>query len=599
MAPVTGRHGNPAKPVGTVPTQIERAIDMNITNRLLAAAAPLAILTLPAVVGVAHAEDVACKTNDGSDGIAGTADDIDTAFSCGDLAQADQENTTAYGRAARASGSGATAVGDQSSVITDDGSAFGRGASVVATNAVALGANSVALRTDSVSIGRGGEERQIVNLAAGTQPTDAVNVAQLNDAMAGAVLSAISSSVVGVGASGDGSLQSAGNSANGNGAVALGQGQTATGNGAVAIGDPNTATGTGAVAIGADNQALGDGAVALGNASNAFGLSAIAIGDNANALADGSIAVGRNTIASPASVAIGANAAAGGQNATAIGRDSLASGLGTAAFGQNATAAGDFSTATGYGARAIKEGDTATGSGAFANGGYSVAVGVNSRTTGLGATALGVNTQASGADSVAIGSSSVADQANTVSVGTVDFQRRIVNVAAGTAATDAANVGQVQTVATAAAAAQTTADAAVSQNVIQDTEIAAIQTINTAQNGRLTSLESMAGTAIPGLQALTASHSAQIGQLFAITDRDRREAQRGTATAVALVAAPMPSEPGRTSYTFNLATFRGEQAAGASIAHRFNTDNAFAFTAGVSYAGSHNTAARIGVAGEF
>ena len=101
------------------------------------------------------------------------------------------------------------------------------------------------------------------------------------------------------------------------------------------------------------------------------------------------------------------------------------------------------------------------------------------------------------------------------------------------------------------------------------------------------------------LQALAATHTAQIGDLYAITDRDRRDAQRGTATAVALVPAPMPSEPGKTSYTFNLATFRGEQALGASVAHRFTTENPFAFTVGVSHAGSKNTAVRVGVAGEF
>src|SRR3546814_4751142 len=103
----------------------------------------------------------------------------------------------------------------------------------------------------------------------------------------------------------------------------------------------------------------------------------------------------------------------------------------------------------------------------------------------------------------------------------------------------------------------------------------------------------MAGTALPSRQWLAGTHSEQIGDLYAITDRDRREAQRGTAAAVALVAATMPSEPGRTSYTFNLATFRGEQAAGASIAHRFNTDNPFAFTAGVSYAGRDRKSTRL------
>jgi len=81
--------------------------------------------------------------------------------------------------------------------------------------------------------------------------------------------------------------------------------------------------------------------------------------------------------------------------------------------------------------------------------------------------------------------------------------------------------------------------------------------------------------------------------------RDRRDAQAGIAAAVAMASAPMPSAPGRTSYAVNAATFRGEQAVGASIAHRFDTANPFALTAGFSYGGHKNNAARVGVAGEF
>ena len=40
-------------------------------------------------------------------------------------------------------------------------------------------------RGDTVSVGSAGNERQIVNVAAGSQETDAVNVAQLNSAIAG------------------------------------------------------------------------------------------------------------------------------------------------------------------------------------------------------------------------------------------------------------------------------------------------------------------------------------------------------------------------------------------------------------------------------
>lgn len=184
------------------------------------------------------------------------------------------------------------------------------------------------------------------------------------------------------------------------------------------------------------------------------------------------------------------------------------------------------------------------------------------------------------------------------------------NSALGTANTARSEAAAAQATATGAA---TDAGIALAQNAAQDgritaaedvntaqgTQISAIQTVNATQDSRLTSLETMTLSAIPALQALTATHSAQIDDLYSITDRDRREAQRGTAVAVALTAAPMPSEPGKTSYTFNLATFRGEQAVGASIAHRFDTSAPLAFTAGVSHAAGRNTAVRVGVAGEF
>ena len=82
--------------------------------------------------------------------------------------------------AASATGVHAVAVG-ANAVATGAGSvAIGSGASASADNAVALGQNSVADRANSVSVGAVGSERQITNVAAGTQGTDAVNVSQLN-----------------------------------------------------------------------------------------------------------------------------------------------------------------------------------------------------------------------------------------------------------------------------------------------------------------------------------------------------------------------------------------------------------------------------------
>ena len=64
--------------------------------------------------------------------------------------------------------------------------AMGANAKASADNSVALGANSVADRANTVSVGSKGNERQIANVAAGTQGTDAVNVEQMNDAVASA-----------------------------------------------------------------------------------------------------------------------------------------------------------------------------------------------------------------------------------------------------------------------------------------------------------------------------------------------------------------------------------------------------------------------------
>ncbi|MBW9103314.1 YadA family autotransporter adhesin, partial [Paraburkholderia phenoliruptrix] len=63
--------------------------------------------------------------------------------------------------------------------------------------------------------------------------------------------------------------------------------------------------------------------------------------------------------------------------------------------------------------------------------------------SGTHSTAMGANASASAANSVALGANSVADRANTVSVGSAGNERQITNVAAGTATTDAVNVGQL------------------------------------------------------------------------------------------------------------------------------------------------------------
>jgi autotransporter adhesin len=84
------------------------------------------------------------------------------------------------------------------------------------------------------------------------------------------------------------------------------------------------------------------------------------------------------------------------------------------------------------------------GAGAPLGTGNGLSVGTGSNATGATGTAFGEGASATADGAVAIGQGSLADQANTVSVGSTGHERRVTNVAEGTAATDAANVAQVE-----------------------------------------------------------------------------------------------------------------------------------------------------------
>ena len=98
-------------------------------------------------------------------------------------------NDTAIGGNARVNADGSTALGANSSVAAGatNAVAIGESASVSASGAVALGQGAVADRANTVSVGNAGQQRQIVNVAAGSQDNDAVNLAQLKASQAGTV----------------------------------------------------------------------------------------------------------------------------------------------------------------------------------------------------------------------------------------------------------------------------------------------------------------------------------------------------------------------------------------------------------------------------
>ena len=207
----------------------------------------------------------------------------------------------------------------------------------------------------------------------------------------------------------------------------------------------------------------------------------------------------------------------------------------------------------GDGALAIGNANSATGQGAVALGNASIAAGVGSLALGAsavsGSNGVALGNAASNAtysNAVALGAGSVNTANNQVAVG----GRTISGVAAGAAATDAVNVGQL--------------------------------------NG-----------AVAGVQKNIGLLSSEMDEMYDLRRQDRRDMKQGIASAVAIASAPMPSAPGGITYAVNGAMFRGEYAVGGSLSYRLNTASPMAVSAGFSYAGNRNNAARIGVSGEF
>ncbi|WP_434278634.1 ESPR-type extended signal peptide-containing protein [Acinetobacter sp. CE-15] len=265
--------------------------------------------------------------------------------------------------------------------------------------------------------------------------------------------------------------------------VSVANAVTASGSGSVAIGGNATrgaqSTGTDSIAIGGQSRATNTGTIAIGK--NAFtgavgteSLNNIAIGTNASnsnltsgnpAGTGGQIALGNGAKTTTfAQIAIGDNSNAGGNNyAIAIGGGATVTAnsgvaVGGVAMGRN-TQAGSFAVGVGPGAQATGANSTALGNAATANNTNSTALGNGAQATGLASTALGTAAVASIDNSVALGNGSTttaitgtgfltsqtAPTVGAVSVGngTVTGNRRIQNVADGSAASDAVTVAQL------------------------------------------------------------------------------------------------------------------------------------------------------------
>ncbi|RKT98674.1 hypothetical protein C7H84_35755 [Burkholderia sp. Nafp2/4-1b] len=312
--------------------------------------------------------------------------------------------------------SGAVAIGSeaQADASARHGVSVGAGSRTQAAGAVALGAGAQATRAQTVSIGNTRQQRQLVNLAAGVEDTDAVNLQQLRETL-GAHRDPVTGRLVQADgrtlADRLGVLQVDGDApatldAASSRAVALGSGAQVT-------------QGAQAAALGAQAQARGSRAVALGASARARGDAAQALGAQAQVAGDYTVAVGPS--------------ARGGR-------------VGTAADGTQDRKA-NYAVAMGFNAGVEASGAVAIGSEARSAAGRGVSLGAYSGTEAGEGVALGARAQVVGAGSVgavALGAGAQATRAQTVSIGNARQQRQLVHLAAGVEDTDAVNLQQLR-----------------------------------------------------------------------------------------------------------------------------------------------------------
>ncbi|PCE25314.1 hypothetical protein BWP39_12370 [Paraburkholderia acidicola] len=414
---------------------------------------------------------VASATN--SVAIGGAGGDGTTPLSAANSTVASGKGAVAIGsnavRGAQASAADAIAIGGQASASRSAAVAIGLGSAANNANDVALGAGSTTSTavgtknttingttykfagtspTSTVSVGTAGNERTITSVAAGqinATSTDAVNGSQLN---------ATNQAVTGLGkrmttteanvTTLQGNVST--NASNINGLQqnalqwnsTLGAYDASHGSSApqkitnVAAGAVN-ATSTDAVngaQLNATNQAIDSVTNSVQNINSGAGIKYF----HANSTQPDSSATGTDSVAiGPSASATGNGSIATGSNAIANGDNSIAQGTGAVAgvAGSNATIAQD----------------AAYGSNASATGGSSLALGANASVTTAGGVALGsgsIANRAAGTFTDPISGANFTTALGAVSVGLAGSLRQITNVAAGTQATDAVNLSQLQ-----------------------------------------------------------------------------------------------------------------------------------------------------------
>ncbi|AME24528.1 ESPR-type extended signal peptide-containing protein [Burkholderia sp. PAMC 26561] len=365
------------------------------------------------------------------------------------------------GSNAHALASSASAFGGLANASGLQSTALGSHATASATASTAIGMSAIADRDNTVSIGNSSNQRQLVQVARGTQGTDAVNLSQLTPVVAalggGATVAA------------DGSVTSPTFTLKGTNYSTVGAALAALADSSSSgkyfhvnsTQDDSAATGLNAVAIGALSTSSGNQTVAIGNKAISSGSNeSIAIGSDVQSTANDALSIG-SQIANKAvnSVVVGSNylsldaashesvlLAPNGGNVVNSARSLSFNPFGDATSNSPTNTSDSDDSINLSGTAAGAAGGVTIGSKSSVTAANAVALGAAASASAVGAVALGNGAVASLKNSVALGAGSTVDRENTVSVGTAASTRQITSVSAGTLGTDAVNVTQLQNV---------------------------------------------------------------------------------------------------------------------------------------------------------
>ena len=238
----------------------------------------------------------------------------------------------------------------------------------------------------------------------------------------------------------------------------MGPSTLASGEASAAYGDGSNAIGKKSIATGSHAFASAENAIAIGNSTKAQANNTIAIGPDAtaNQNAEGSLVVGRGAVANATDVTvIGPVAQANGANATAVGRGAAANGTESTALGRGTKADGNQSVALGKGAQATVDSGVALGDSSVADRTARSQNGIVINTSDP-SKSTGFNTENSvyapvrlvdAPEALNLIKNTIKGNKGAVSVGDSGNTRQIINVAAGSADSDAVNVAQLKAVA--------------------------------------------------------------------------------------------------------------------------------------------------------